>query len=418
MRLLATLCAVFVLAGLPHVLAAPMEQATIDPRTLALTAVDLQAGFSVVQDRTRFEERPDGAAVFETVFMRQRTAENLGAGPIEVRNGVARTASPDEAAQQLLASRDASIADGWTEQGVPRLGEQALGLSKTTDVDGGKAGTHLYLFRESAWVLLVGVYGREDVTKLMDTVPLAIVVADRLSAAVKRGSAPGPLVERVRVANTEGSKINVRAEPATTAPVLEQVDEGTELEISGPDREVDGRVWRNVRLGDGRTGWMAASFLVLIPPPPTATPTATSDAPPAATSTPTPRPGAAAAPERSTGPTPTPTPASSGASTTNRGGLSIELTPRHAELSSGEQAVRVRVTRGGRPVANARVDVTARLNPRQYFSINAPRTDGDGRSEVAWKMDGPPGTYQIVVEVRVADDADPVEATASFKWQP
>ena len=108
----------------------------------------------------------------------------------------------------------------------------------------------------------------------------------------------------------------------------------------------------------------------------------------------------------------------SSGSTTNRGGLSIEVAPRHAELSSGDQGVQVRVTRNGRAVANARVDITARLNPRQYVSINAPRTDNDGRSEVSWKMEGPPGTYQIVVEIRVTDDADPVEATASFKWQP
>jgi hypothetical protein len=413
MRLLAALCAVILLAGLPQVLAAPANQSSIDPRTLALTTGDLQTGYSVVQDRTRFEDRPDGAAVFETVFMRQRTPANLAAGPIEIGNGIARTASVQSAEEQLLAQRDAAVADGWQEAGVPPLGEQALGLSKIADVEGGRAGDHLYLFREGPWVMLVRVYGREDVTKLSDTVPLAIVVADRLSAAMKRGSAPG--FERVRVANTDGSRVNVRAEPTTGAPVLEQVTEGTELDIAGPDRDVEGRVWRNVRLADGRTGWIVSTFLTVIPPPPTATPAPTSETPPARTGSPAPQRGTPTPSERSS--EPAAKPGASG-STTNRGGLSIDVAPRHAELSSGDQAVQVRVTRNGRGVADARVDVTARLNPQRYFSINAPRTDNDGRSEVAWKMEGPPGTYQVIVEVRVTDDADPVEATASFKWQP
>jgi Bacterial SH3 domain len=414
MRMLATLCAVVLLAGLPQVLAAPANQSSIDPRALALTTADLQAGYGVVQDRTRLEDRPDGAAVFETVFMRQRTPANLAAGPIEIGNGVARTASAQSAEEQLRASRDASVADGWQEVGVPPLGEQALGLSKIVDVEGGRAGDHLYLFRDGPWVMLIRVYGREDVTKLSDTVPLAIVVADRLSAAVKRGSASAPVLERVRVANADGARVNARAEPTTGAPVIEQVAEGTELDVAGPDRDVDGRVWRNVRLADGRTGWIVSTYLVALPPPPTATP-GSSDSPPARTGSPVPQRGTPTPSERSSEPAAKP---SASGSTTNRGGLSIEVAPRHAELSSGDQAVRVRVTRDGRGVANARVDVTARLNPRQYFSINAPRTDDDGRTEVAWKMEGPPGTYQVIVEVRPTDDADPVEATSSFKWQP
>jgi hypothetical protein len=39
------------------------------------------------------------------------------------------------------------------------------------------------------------------------------------------------------------------------------VPEYTALVVIGPDRQIDGLVWRNVRVPNGSDGWIAASFL-------------------------------------------------------------------------------------------------------------------------------------------------------------
>src|SRR5829696_6032858 len=93
---------VFAAQGLPA-LAAPALQTAVDPRRLALTEGDLPAGFKVVPDQTRFEERADGVVVFETIFAREQTPENLARAPIQIRSGVARTTGDGEAILQIAA---------------------------------------------------------------------------------------------------------------------------------------------------------------------------------------------------------------------------------------------------------------------------------------------------------------------------
>src|SRR5215207_2592073 len=122
MRILTSaLLAVFVLTLPLSVIAAPSLQSTIDIKTLALTRDDLKemSGFEVVPDRTVSEDRPDGVAVYDVTFARERSAANLASGPFEVRSGVARTATVDDAVLQLGSTKDAFIAEGWADTGVP-----------------------------------------------------------------------------------------------------------------------------------------------------------------------------------------------------------------------------------------------------------------------------------------------------------
>jgi hypothetical protein len=70
---------------------------------------------------------------------------------------------------------------------------------------------------------------------------------------------PSPTVQETtwqafRVANTEGSPLNVREQPTTSSPVM------TTLPADG-EVQVEGRAWRRVRTPDGRTGWVADEFL-------------------------------------------------------------------------------------------------------------------------------------------------------------
>ena len=65
------------------------------------------------------------------------------------------------------------------------------------------------------------------------------------------------------VSGTGGDGVRVRGapggDPIGTAP------EGARLEQIGPDRDVDGVTWRNVRLPDGTSGWVAAQYTTPAP---------------------------------------------------------------------------------------------------------------------------------------------------------
>jgi SH3-like domain-containing protein len=110
--------------------------------------------------------------------------------------------------------------------------------------------------------------------------------------------------EQVEVFGTGGSGANLRAEPGTGGQIVEGLPDGTRLTVVGPDREVDGRAWRNVRGEAGTTGWIVSEVVrSLATPTPTATalPSSTPTSS-AGTGTPTPPPDA------DTAATPTPGP--------------------------------------------------------------------------------------------------------------
>src|SRR3712207_3226055 len=199
-------------AALPGLtMAAPLFQSSVEPRSLALTTADLPAGFIAVPDRTVSESRPDGVAVYDVTFVRERTPTNLAAGAYETRSGVARTARTEDAVQQFASTREAFAAEGWKTISVPPLGDESAGLTHTIEGDGGQTASHSYLFRKGPWILMIGLRGRPDTTRMDDAVAMAIVVSQRvdralggaqLGAAQPDGavtSARVPLTERVRV---------------------------------------------------------------------------------------------------------------------------------------------------------------------------------------------------------------------------
>jgi hypothetical protein len=428
--------AAFVLTLPLTVTAAPTLQANVDIKTLAITKADLQRGFEPVPDRTVSEERPDGVAVYDVTFSRERTAENLANGPFEVRSGVARTAQVEDAVLQLESTKEAFLSEGWTETGVPALGDEALGLTQTTDGEGGKIAHFSYLFRKGSYILMIGTRGRPDATKLSDAVGLAIIVSGRLDKALSSG-APAPAGpgtgttarqsstgERAKVIGADGGSVNMRAEPSTTAEVVSQVAEGTTVDIVGPNRDADGRTWRNVRSGD-KSGWIASNFLetVAAPPPPPAAPSPSPvpAGPPAGASTEAPaaaeEPPAAEAPPTST-PAATPPPAANDLTFRGTGnGLVVEATMLSKNLSSGQQQVKVKVTRNGNPESGIWVEVTARYDAKRYNSMKLDRTNNDGFTEVTWDMAGPAGNYELIVDARVEEFGTPATAKGSFRWK-
>ena len=178
---------VVALLGVSAAAAAPNLQSNVDIKALVLYREDLPLGFVPMPDRTISESREtDGVAVYDVTFARERTAENLAAGAFEVRSGVARTVRVEDAVLQVESTREAFLGEGWTTIGVPPLGDETLGLTQTTDGEGGTIIHYSYLFRKGAYILMVGIRGRRDATKLNDVVSLAILVSGRLDKATLR----------------------------------------------------------------------------------------------------------------------------------------------------------------------------------------------------------------------------------------
>ena len=116
------------------------------------------------------------------------------------------------------------------------------------------------------------------------------------AAAATSTSAPRPSGSQAQIGNTDRQGANIRSEPGSGGRVLKTLPEGAPVEVLGPEREVDGRVWRQVRDSAGVTGWivggaLAAPGTVPTPVPPGARPPATTapgpaGATPAATTAP------------------------------------------------------------------------------------------------------------------------------------
>lgn len=127
----------------------------------------------------------------------------------------------------------------------------------------------------------------------------ATIVPAATQAAAPKPTSPGvaaSTASRGQVGNTNGQGANIRSEPGSNGRVLKTVPEGTNLEVVGQDREVDGQVWRQVRDSSGVTGWIirgavapAGSVPTPAPAAPAAKPTSGSSAP-AATQAPAAKP--------------------------------------------------------------------------------------------------------------------------------
>lgn len=82
-------------------------------------------------------------------------------------------------------------------------------------------------------------------------------------------------LRRARIGNTDGQGANLRREPNPGSQRVVVIRDGTEVDVVGPDREVNGRPWRNVQDSNGNTGWVPAEFLLddrAVGPRPTPTP--------------------------------------------------------------------------------------------------------------------------------------------------
>jgi hypothetical protein len=85
--------------------------------------------------------------------------------------------------------------------------------------------------------------------------------------ATQPSPAQASLGDVVRVSNTGGLGVRLRAGPGVLYETLKIVPEGSRLEIAGEARQADDYVWRLVRdPSDGTQGWMVVDYLQVIIP--------------------------------------------------------------------------------------------------------------------------------------------------------
>jgi hypothetical protein len=92
----------------------------------------------------------------------------------------------------------------------------------------------------------------------ISTPPSNTAVTPSPPAAASPASAPRSYL----IANTGGQSIYIRLNPADPATRIRTWPEGATMVSAGaPDRQAEGRTWRNVRDPDGNVGWVAVDFL-------------------------------------------------------------------------------------------------------------------------------------------------------------
>ena len=243
---------------------------------------------------------------------------------------------------------------------------------------------HWHLIRWAA-VLLVAL-----------VLPLAVVGAGGAQAI------DPPIGSRLRVANVEGQRLNLRAGPGPSEAVLARLDEGAELEVVGAARAVGGARWIEVRVAGGQRGWVSLEYAAVVSTPaPNATPT------PRTTPTPAPEEGQpAAAMQAPATPTVEPT-------ATPGPPVDLEAKVKYPETSGREQEITVWVTRGGAPVPGALVTVTNDDGDDDPEEREFDPTDQDGRARRSFSIRGDKGTVRVILKA-VAPDGGKGETTVEY----
>jgi uncharacterized protein YraI len=227
--------------------------------------------------------------------------------------------------------------------------------------------------------------------------PLAAFATLAIPLVVLAQAVELPVGSVVRVANTDGQRLNVRDAPSRAAAVVVRVEDGVALEVVGPERAAEGLRWLNVREPSGKSGWGAADFLTVVstptPVPATPTPVPAAAAAPAVAPTATPLP-----------PTPTPVPT----------GLEVDPRIKVPEIagSGRDQTLTVTVTSNGAPLRDIQV-VAVTQNADPPIVRELPPTDEAGRTSRTFDVRKEKGTVVLVV-IAVAPDGEKAHRSASY----
>jgi hypothetical protein len=213
-----------------------------------------------------------------------------------------------------------------------------------------------------------------------------------LSTATAQAQVDSPEVgSSIRVANTGGQRLNVRAGPAVDQPILARLPAGDLLTVTGSARTVGTTRWVPVRTGTGQQGWVSAEFVVLVSGP--------SPAPPIAEPA---MPSASAAADRAS--------SELSAVSQRREGkgrpVVVEAKLKFPEVQGRDQEITVWVTRDGAPVPGAIVTLESSDGDEGERFRQLDPTNGEGRTRRSFDVRHEKGTVELQVEAVAPDGGE------------
>jgi Bacterial SH3 domain len=222
-----------------------------------------------------------------------------------------------------------------------------------------------------------------------------------LSTATAQAQVDSPEVgASIRVTNTGGQRLNVRAGPAADQLILARLPAGELLTVTGAARTVGTTRWVPVRTATGQQGWVSAEFVALVSGPSPASPVAEPVMPSAST-----------AADR----------AASELSAVNHRReakgrpVVVEAKLKFPEVQGREQEITVWVTRDGAPVPGAVVTLESSDGEEGERFRQLDPTNGEGRTRRSFDVRHEKGTVELQVEAVAPDGGEGRTIVSYFK---
>jgi uncharacterized protein YraI len=221
------------------------------------------------------------------------------------------------------------------------------------------------------------------------------------SASAQGPSEPFPTGAVVRVANTDGQRLNLRDGASAAHTIVAKLAAGETLTVTGASQTVAGMRWLPVRTTgtstSAQSGWVSADYVTLVSAPsptPTRTPTLV----------PTPTPDASASPSNTDG--------SSGNQSVGRA-IQVEAKLKFPELDGNKQEITIWVTRDGVPIPGATVTLESNDGGDEERFRELDPTDDEGRTRREFDVRQEKGTVELQIEA-VAPDGGEGTVTVSY----
>jgi uncharacterized protein YraI len=223
-------------------------------------------------------------------------------------------------------------------------------------------------------------------------VVVAVVLAQSPIMQAQAGVPPVGAV--VRVANTDGQPLNLRAGSSSEQAVVMRLPVGALLTVTGPAQTTGATRWLPVRTDDGTNGWVAAQYVAVVSTP-TPLPSPTRDPARAATPSLTPE-SAPAAPSGGQ---------SSATSDANQQVRPVDVDARlkYPEVRGRDQEITVWVSRAGEPIAGAAVTVVSKSGEDDEPVRELDPTDADGKTRREFDIRHEKGAVELHVEAVAPD---------------
>jgi uncharacterized protein YraI len=197
-----------------------------------------------------------------------------------------------------------------------------------------------------------------------------------------------PTGATVRVANTDGQNLNLRAGPSVQQSIVARLPAGETLTVTGASRTAEGMRWLPVRTAAAQTGWVASDYVIL------------QSAPPTPTRTPTPQ------------PTPTSSVVPSAGASSSEGSeakgqpVEVEAKLKFPELDGRQQEITVWVTRDGVPIQGATVTLETDDGDDDEKFRELDPTNEEGRTRRSFDVRDEKGTVELRVEAVAPDGGE------------